>query len=76
MKHIKWGIEGYIVLMNQKPIGQFDSAGWAYEFQQMASNKHMGVPIGILSSESYCTMVTDEKEPAANEELKEKDTTP
>lgn len=62
MRDVSWGISGYIVLLNSKPIGQFDSCGWACEFQRMVSDKHKGQYVTILYDTGNSTMVTQDEE--------------
>ena len=71
MKNVKWGIDGYLVLIDNKVIGQFDNCGWAYEFQQMVADKRLGQPVTMLCETGNSTLVHETAEQPIADEVKE-----
>ncbi len=63
----RWSIQGYLVLLGQKIVGQFDSPEHARLFRDAMSETNPGTPVTILWSEGNSTAVTntDEKVEAA-----------
>lgn len=67
MNNLEWCIQGYLVLLGPKIVGQFDSPEHSRLFRDAMSETNPGTPVTVLWAGGSSTVVTntDEKVEAA-----------